>query len=160
MPQVLECGLEAYLLPYLQWPENHWMGMQCLPRQDMNGLFERLKHYLDGARILSAWIGDGSHPVSQEQAQARANVCLECERNQPRVGITESVASAIKETVDLKNALDLMVDGELGLKSCEVCDCPLRLKVWVPLSYQVKYMREEEIKLHPAHCWLRTEANI
>jgi len=126
----------------------------------MNGLFERLKHYLDGARIISDWIGEGNHPVSQEQAQARANVCLECVRNQPRVGIVESVASAIKEQVDLKNALDLMVDGELGLKTCQVCDCPLRLKIWLPLSFQTRYMKSEELKSFEPDCWLRTESNV
>ena len=125
----------------------------------MNSLFERLKHYLDGGRIISDWIGDGNHPVSQEAAQSRANICLECEHNQPRVGMVESVAVAIKEQVDLKNALDLTVSGELALKTCNVCDCPLRLKVWIPLSYQTKYMKADELRNFPAHCWLRTETN-
>ncbi len=127
----------------------------------MNGLFEKLKHYLDGARIISDWLGHDSEIVPQELAQARADKCNVCPHNQDGSALTESVANAIKEQVALKSHLELKVHGEKGLKTCNICQCYLPLKIFVPLSYQTKYMKADELKMFPENkCWIRSEAKI
>lgn len=120
-------------------------------------LIERAKAYLHGQRILSAWLGDGGVAVEHSLAQERSNVCMTCEMNQPGWTPPEKVAEAIKEQVELKNNLNLHVQNEDKLHTCQVCLCPLLLKPWVPLSYQSKYMTKDDIESFPTKCWLRKE---
>lgn len=123
-------------------------------------LLEKAKAYTNGARILSDWVGDGGIVAPKEQAQERAGTCLGCKHNQPGMKLAESVSAAIQEEVELKNAMELRVIGERSLHTCELCLCPLRLKVWTPLSYLTKYKKSEEIQKFPAHCWIRTESTV
>lgn len=118
-------------------------------------LFEKLASYANGARILADWLGSGGHVVHQNLAQDRADTCGICPHNKAGVKVVESASQAIKEQVELKNHLQLRVSGEKGLRSCELCDCPLRLKIWLPIE-RVR-PTDEERDLFPLHCWLRKE---
>ena len=117
--------------------------------------FDTLSKYVNGARILRDWLGSGGVPVSKELAQSRANVCLMCPLNKHGIELTEMASEAIREQIGVKNHLQLHVDGENDLFTCEVCSCPLKLKVFVPFRL-VKPLPEEKDK-YPGVCWLRTE---
>lgn len=123
-------------------------------------LLERVSRYADGARILSDWIGDGGKPASREIAEARAEVCNNCPMNDSGWKAPEHVATAIKEQLVVKNGLHLSTKHDDNLHTCKVCLCPLKLKVYTPLSYQTRYMKSDEIKAFPEHCWLRKEMNL
>jgi len=120
-------------------------------------LLEKAKAYANGGRILIDWIGHGGEPVSTEKAQGRANTCILCVNNSEGLQAAYDVAMAIKSQLELKNNLKLNVENEKELKTCHLCLCPLKLKVWTPIEYATKYMTTEELKSYPGFCWLRNE---
>jgi len=122
---------------------------------------DQLKDYKRGIEILYDWIGSGGVPVSKEVAQKRANTCNSCDFNDKGNGLTDSIADAIKEQLELKNHLRLKIGGERRLQTCQACSCVLRLKIWVPIStINHSYSKEELIEKFPAHCWQRKEQSI
>lgn len=118
-------------------------------------LFDQVKHLANGTQIIREWLGEGGVPVSYEQAQSRALVCLSCPNNVPGGFITDAVANAIKAHLELKAKLSLKVSGERRLAQCSVCQCQLRLKIWCPVDLLRRRALPED-KL-PAHCWQLTE---
>lgn len=116
---------------------------------------ERAKQYTNGAKTLADWLYHGQDVVDQSTAQQRANVCLKCPENQRGGVVTTAVALAIKQQLELKNNLKFRVQGERGLKTCHVCACVNRLKIWIPLATLTTFT--ESLSNYPAHCWLRTE---
>lgn len=120
-------------------------------------LLDRARAYVNGTKILMDWLGHNAVSVHPQTAQARANVCLKCPHNTPGVSIAEGVATAIKEHVELKNSLQLRVDGEKNLHTCSLCQCALRLKVHVPIAVIRGHMRPGEAESLPDFCWQKTE---
>lgn len=120
-------------------------------------LFEKVTAYRDGARILHDWIGQGGTAVEKEQAQKRADVCLKCPMNDTAWEPTKIMGDVIRQQVELKNDLQMRVEGEKSLGTCSACLCALRLKVWVPLSYLTKYAKEDDINRYDSNCWVRSE---
>lgn len=117
--------------------------------------FDLVKNYVGGIRIVTEWLGSGAETVEKEKAQNRTNTCLICPHNKHGVELTESAMSAVREQVGVKNHLNLHTDGENDLFTCELCSCPLKLKVWIP-HRRVKLNEGDKDKF-PAHCWLKTE---
>ena len=113
-----------------------------------------------GKRILRDWVGDGGVPVSPDKAQARANTCIACELNKPAnlaqrlLGV---VAAFIKEQMELKNQMSLKVENEDKLLTCQACNCPLPLKVWVPLTTIMLQTSELQRNGLDKNCWIRKE---
>lgn len=67
--------------------------------------------------------------------------------------LKETVASAVRAQIELKNKENLRVDGEKSLGVCSACKCVLRLKVWCPMQTIKANTDEETFKsLHP-DCW-------
>lgn len=123
----------------------------------MSSLLERAKSIADGARVIFDWLGHGGVCVSQEQAQTRADVCANCPENKPSDMLTKDVADAIRKHLEVKNRLQLRVNGEKSLQQCGVCLCNLRLKCWVPIDVIRKHMNDGELERFPEHCWQKTE---
>lgn len=120
-------------------------------------LLEKVSHIAGGAKTITEWLGEGGATVDQETAQRRTNTCLQCELNQPGSEVFDAVAAAIKKTVELKNDLGLTTDGIKKLETCQLCLCPLRLKIFVPISNVKRSLTPKEFELAPAHCWMVTE---
>jgi hypothetical protein len=120
-------------------------------------LFERAIAYKDGAKIISSWLGSGGVPVEKEQAQRRADTCIKCPMNDEGWKAPEAVAAAIKEQIELKNNLDMRVTGEKSLATCSACLCANKLKVWTPLSFLTKYMKQGDVERYHKGCWVRSE---
>jgi ADP-heptose:LPS heptosyltransferase len=119
------------------------------------GLVDDIRKDAVGAASLAEWIGSGSLPVPQAQADERAAVCLSCPLNQTKRGrLKEAVASAIQSYTQVKSKLGLRAKGEADLKTCAACECPLRLKVWVPLKYILSHT---DVGIFPDNCWVKKE---
>jgi hypothetical protein len=113
-----------------------------------------------GKRVLVDWLGSGAKPVAIAIAQRRADTCLKCEKNKEGhrfLRLTAEVARVIAEQMQAKGALKLRVAGEEGLHACEVCACPLPLKIHVPLATILKHTDDETLAAFPPHCWITTE---
>lgn len=122
-------------------------------------LLTRITKLGKGADILKNWLGSGGICVSQEVAQARANVCLKCPMNSDTHAFTEGVAAAIKDHLEFKNSQGLRVEGEKSLHTCKICLCANRLKIWCPLDLLERRMTEDERGMYPTECWLSDELN-
>lgn len=128
-----------------------------------------LRTVANGALILKDWLGSGGKPVSDDLAQARANVCLNDCSDPTRFAhyqnktasffgkVTGEVAKAILEQRREKLNLGLKVSGEDKLFTCAVCKCHLPLKVWVPMDVIMGRTEPETLKNFPDWCWMKTE---
>lgn len=117
-----------------------------------------LKKAIEFFALREAWLGEGGKPVSHEQAQARADVCLQCPYNDASKKTYEifaaKVASIVRRQIELKNSLKLFVDGEDRLHVCSACLCVLRLKVHAPLKFIVEHT---DTSGQPDYCWIARE---
>jgi hypothetical protein len=120
-------------------------------------VLDRIKHDVNGTRIARDWLGSGGVTVAPEQSQARANTCLGCDKNKLEWKFEQPVAQAIKKLVSIKNSLQLRVQGEKSLGTCEMCGCDLKTKVHVPLDYILRYTEADELLSLPEKCWVITE---
>jgi hypothetical protein len=115
-----------------------------------------------GANILKDWLGEGGIPVTQELAQSRANICLNCPQNQEGhfvQKLTTIIAKAIHDQRREKLRMALRVDGEEELHTCAVCSCHLPLKVWVPFQTIAERTTDVQWKEFEAvtDCWVNKE---
>ena len=115
-------------------------------------IIERIVAYKDGMKIIREWIGQGSEVVPQEEAQRRADICIQCPKNVGGWMIIDRVADAIRRQTELKNHLNLRVDNEDKVKTCSACGCNSRLKLWIPLK-NIEPEESERAKFDPK-CWL------
>lgn len=98
------------------------------------------------ANFITHVVKSGWKYVSQDQANARAEVCAMCPANVPSFGCGACESAALA----LQGASDLLAEKttpfDQMIKSCAVCGCSLRLKVWLETEQDNKF---------PAHCWVR-----
>ncbi len=112
--------------------------------------------------LYSQWIGEGLRPVPKEQAQERANVCLKCPLNQPkRTGefLKTEVALLVRRQIELKNQMNLRIDGEKSLHICTGCGCSLKLKPWVPIEMIRNTTDITKLNQSEPRCWILNESD-
>jgi hypothetical protein len=129
---------------------------QPLPQR----LLHRGANVVAGAETLVDWIADGAEAVGVEVSSERAAVCSACPKNGKGDLLsyfTRPAAEAIRRTVARKNEMQLTTPYDDGLGICEVCDCPLKLKVHLPIEVIVKKLSPVTRSELPAHCWIRKE---
>lgn len=126
----------------------------------MINLLDQVRYMARGSAILLEWTLDGI-VVEQNMAQSRADVCTgrlsgnRCPNN-VHYEFSETVGTAVKRIVALKNRLKLRVHGEKQLLACSACGgCALKAKVWKELS-SILPDDEEREKLNP-QCWILAE---
>lgn len=121
-----------------------------------------VKRIAGGARILSDWLGSGGIPVSQHDAQSRADICLQCPKNTAggfvASRITKPIADAIHEQLRVKHDLGLKVNRENELLTCAVCYCNLPLKVFTPMEFILKHTTDDVMNEFPENCWIKKAA--
>ncbi len=118
-------------------------------------IFQRVAAYANGAQVIKEWLGEGGITVDKELAQKRADICITCPLNVKDWTITDSVASAIRRQIEIKNQLNLRVDGEKSIHSCAACGCATRLKLWIPIRNILP--DEAERGNFDSKCWLLSE---
>lgn len=111
--------------------------------------------------LYASWIGEGLRPVSQDMAQERARMCLNCPKHDVSRPIYEALAKGIaltvRQQIELKNQMKLRVEGEKSLHLCGACDCVLRLKIWAPLEFVKETTALEKLDVN---CWIRKELGL
>ena len=100
------------------------------------------------------WLSSGGPPVEQALADKRAAICATCPKNVEGSWYTVAPATLIKETLEARKDLKLETPSDSQLKSCAVCKCLMRLKVWVPLQYITANTKPEIMAEFPQWCWI------
>jgi hypothetical protein len=107
-----------------------------------------------GTAVILDWLTSGGAPVSQELANKRAEICVSCPMNVQGAWFTVAPAELIRDTLEARKDLKLETLHDDKLKSCDVCKCLMRLKVWCPLSHIVGQTPQDIMAEFPKHCWI------
>lgn len=158
------CAVKKKSFPFT--PVNLFKASPFHLRENAQAAGQRIGQLASGAQILSDWIGEGAQPVPIETAQARADVCTgrltghPCPFNRSGFKPVEGAAERIRLHLERKNELDLRVEGEENLHTCDICWCHLPLKVHVPISSILAGTPDNMLlkfqQAYPA-CWIVTE---
>lgn len=102
------------------------------------GVVASVKKTAAGIKVISEWLGSGLRPVDKSLAEKRGSRCIECSQNSdpnwPQK-LDAMAAADIKKLVEIKNDMKLETQYDKQLLTCQVCDCFLPLKVWVPIKH-------------------------
>ena len=85
------------------------------------------KDVLSAAQKFGSWLAGGLSIVPQEQALRRAEICSRCFLNVPMTGCSVCQATVHKVAGQLPKT-----KFDPHLRSCAVCHCVLRMKIWFP----------------------------
>lgn len=113
-----------------------------------------IKRAAAGTAVVLDWLESGGAPVPQELADKRASICVQCSRNVPGSWYTVAPAEIIRATLSKRSDVKLETPHDEQLKSCDVCKCLNRLKVWCPMEHIVSRTKPEIMAEFPAHCWI------
>ena len=120
----------------------------------------------EASGALFDWLGKGGTPVNSSLAQNRADVCTgrlsgnRCPYNKPGFKPIESVAEFVRRQIEKKHELNLSVEAEQNLETCDQCWCHLPLKVWCPIDHMKENTPQpmlEKIKSNAPYCWIPKE---
>jgi hypothetical protein len=115
-----------------------------------------------GVETSADWLGAGGKPVEKEKAIGRGAVCVVCPKNAKGDWtrfFTVPVSGMIRRYIEAKNAMKLATPHDEQLGICEACACPMKVKVWTPLSHITEHLSAEtKADLHP-DCWILKEMN-
>lgn len=115
-----------------------------------------------GAKTLIAWLDSGDPPVARDEANRRASICAACPHNSDQAlghWFTTPASELIKRQVQklAERAISTVHDEKLNL--CDICLCPLKLKVHTPIGYILNEIPKEtlaQLKAVPG-CWVAHE---
>lgn len=116
-----------------------------------------IKRAAQGTAVVLDWLTSGGAPVSQSLADKRAGICVTCPKNVEGSWYTVAPAELIRSTLSARSDLKLATPSDGQLKSCDICKCLMRLKVWCPLSHIVKQTKPEVMAEFPSWCWIHKE---
>jgi hypothetical protein len=118
-----------------------------------------IKRAAQGTAVVLDWLTSGGAPVAQELANARAATCIGCVKNVDGSWFTVAPAELIKSTLEARKDLVLVTPSDAALKSCDVCKCLNRLKVWCPITHILAKTKPEIMAEFPSEvCWIKKEA--
>lgn len=136
----------------------------------LESIIEEIKRDSSGVLFLHDWIGDEERTVSQDGAEARANVCLHTKQPDGKEGcplnshpnwwarwVRDPIANAIRKELEIKEKMKLRLAEEEHLHMCSACGCNLRLKPWAPTKHIKKHTRPQDLAKMPHYCWIRKE---
>jgi hypothetical protein len=110
-----------------------------------------------GIETLLEWETSGLPPVPLETANWRASICVQCPQNGKgdlSRFFTVPASEQIRLHMERLHSLNLSTfhDGKLGV--CEMCLCPLKLKVFCPSELVNKHLTAELLSELPGECWM------
>jgi hypothetical protein len=151
-------GAESYVIK--EGGPGHWETKKATLLKPVVAVGGAIKQLAAGAEILREWLGEGAVPVARELAEARAETCVKCPEN--GLGdltrwFTTFTSESIRKGVEALQKQDLKVVKHDKLGICNVCLCPLKLKVFTPLKHITPHLSAEVQAKLPAHCWMVTE---
>lgn len=110
-----------------------------------------------GAALLLEWEKSGHPPVVNSVAQERAEICSACPAN-GKGDLTRFFTNPASELIRAQLSrlhglnLETSLDDKLGV--CEVCLCPLKLKVHAPKHLILEHIPDDVKSQLPSHCWI------
>lgn len=116
-----------------------------------------IKRVAAGIGVLYDWLGSGATPVSKDEAERRAAICVSCPKNDGgdwKAYFTESIAEKIRQQLSIKHDLKLETSQDDKLTVCSGCDCPLHLKVWTPMQHVLAHTSDEIKQRLDPRCWV------
>jgi hypothetical protein len=119
-----------------------------------------VKRVAAGVALLVEWLGSGGKPVAPTLAENRAKICASCPSNDGgdwKAYFTEPVAEKIRTQLEMKNDLQLRTARDAELTVCSACDCPLQLKVHVPLDTILEHTSQDTLTRLDPRCWILSE---
>lgn len=110
-----------------------------------------------GASLWARWFGDGS-TVNRETAERRAVICLACPGHRQNPNFAQRFSQAVARELQAvfgalkEQRLETAYDESLGV--CDICDCPMKAKVWAPLPLIESELKPETRSKLPGGCWI------
>lgn len=126
---------------------------------DRNSVAFGIKRAAQGSAVVYDWLSSGGKPVSQELADKRGEICVNCPQNIPGSWYTVAPAEVIREILSTRSDLKLATRFDDRLKSCNVCKCLNRLKIWCPMEHIQSHTKLEIMAEFPAFCWIARKDN-
>lgn len=104
------------------------------------------------------WLGDGLKPVDQATAEARAGICVGCDRNVRSEGILKAlstVGDTLHAIAEAKTGMELKTPFDDRLQSCSACGCVLATKIWTPMDHILKGITPAVKEKLWDQCWIK-----
>lgn len=98
--------------------------------------------------VAATWMTNDHKFVSQEEAERRAAICVDCPKNQEIAGCT-SCSNLVAAVTGLVGGRATKHDPYL--KGCAVCSCSNKAQVHLPLEVLQKGVTAD--MEFPSHCW-------
>lgn len=140
-------------IPEPQAPTSFFQPSRSLPERVV-AVADNIRRAAQGTSVVLDWLASGGAPVAPELAEKRAAICATCPQNQTGDWYTVAPAEIIKAALDARQDLKLATTHDAELRSCNVCRCLNRLKVWCPLSHIVARTKPEIMAEFPSACWI------
>lgn len=100
--------------------------------------------------VLGSWVAEGRPPVSPEEANRRAAICVGCPLNRVVGGCLGCIKFA--DIVATANG-SRSTEFDEKLENCLVCGCSNKAQVWLPLEFLHTDKHKERNHQFPDHCW-------
>lgn len=115
-----------------------------------------------GVKTINEWLDAGSPAVAQELAESRAATCVACPQNGKgdfTSWFTTPAAEAIKRQVEKLHDRKLATEQGDKLGVCEICLCPMKVKVFLPIEFIKTHTNDETMDNLRAvsGCWIPKE---
>ena len=161
-PVLIANELDKYTRTRLGIPEPSFFRRsrrQSSPLSSVVDAAAGIKRAAQGTAVVLDWLGSGGDPVAQELGEKRAAICVACPNNVPGSWYTVAPAELIREAVKAWQAIkgnNFAFETSQGdnLKSCDVCKCLMRLKVWCPILPILEKTKPEVMAEFPSNCWI------
>ncbi len=115
-----------------------------------------------GVKTSNEWIDSGAPPVAKETSEIRASTCAKCPKNGKgdfTSWFTKPASEVIGKQIERINGMKLTTSVDATLNVCEVCLCPLKVKVHTPMTFIKAHMSPDtlaELRQVP-NCWIPKE---
>jgi len=137
-------------------------AQQQQEKEQINVAAGRAQKIWAGVRTLNDWIDSNEPAVDARISERRAESCSKCPKNSAgdfSAWFTKPAAGAIKKQIEKLQDRKLSTPHDAILNICDVCLCPLKLKVHTPLPYIKAHLSDPVIHDLEAvgNCWIISE---
>lgn len=131
-------------------------------REQVSAAGAKVKKIWAGVRTLNDWLDSGESPVPQEQSNARASACAACPKNGAgdfTKWFTTPASEVIRRQLSVLAERKISTNLDAKLNICEVCLCPMKLKVHTPMKFIKAHLSDSVIdELRQVQgCWVVEE---
>lgn len=134
--------------------------LSAFPFPKLPKVVSDLRAVAAGGLALVEWIRSKEEAVSTEKSERRALVCSTCKQNGagPWTSyFTVPVSNEVKKALQQRRDWNLSTTHDEKINVCEVCYCPLRLKVHVPTKFIKEHIPKDVLVQLPPHCWMLSD---